>query len=114
MAKTKQKKGPIPYILNIAWSEEDQAYIARFPELPGCVTHGATQELALKHAAEALEGYLEAAKETGVHVPEPIALQKFSGVFSARVGPETHKKLALEAAQLNTSITELVKTKLSA
>ena len=114
MAKSKKTKEMIPYILNIAWSQEDQCYVARFPELPGCMTHGDTQEEALKHAHEALKGYLATCKKEGVVLPSPVSLQEFSGTFSARVGPDLHRKLAMEAAQMNKSITDLVKEKLSA
>ena len=36
------------YSMNIQWSDEDQAYIVTVPELPGCKTHGATYEEAVK------------------------------------------------------------------
>jgi len=28
----------------IYWSDEDQAFIAEVPELPGCMAHGASQD----------------------------------------------------------------------
>lgn len=114
MAKLKTKKNRIPYILNIAWSDEDDCYVARFPELPGCATHGDTQEDALKNACEALAGYLETCKKNKIEVPAPLSEQKFSGKFSARVGPEIHRKLAREAALLNKSMADVIKDKLSA
>ena len=55
----------------IYWSEEDQAFIAEVPELPGCMAHGGTQEQALASVKEAIELWLETAKEFGDPVPEP-------------------------------------------
>ena len=36
------------YEIDLFWSEEDQAYIAEVPELPGCMADGPTYEAALK------------------------------------------------------------------
>ena len=36
------------YEIILYWSEEDGAFVAEVPQLPGCMAHGATQEDALK------------------------------------------------------------------
>lgn len=59
------------YGISIYWSDEDQLYIAAAPELPGCVTHGDTQEAALANLAEAIQLWVDTAKEFGNPVPEP-------------------------------------------
>ena len=38
------------YEVIIYWSDEDQAFTAEVPELPGCNAHGSTQETALASA----------------------------------------------------------------
>ncbi len=55
----------------IFWSEDDQAFIAEVPELPGCMAHGASQEAALSHAQEAITHWIETAREFGDPIPEP-------------------------------------------
>lgn len=53
------------------WSNEDSAFIAEVPELPGCIAHGASQEEALANANEAIQLWLDTAKEFGDQIPEP-------------------------------------------
>lgn len=59
------------YEIIIYWSNEDQVFIAEVPELPGCMAHGDTQEAALKSAHEAIQLWIDTAKEFGDPVPEP-------------------------------------------
>jgi predicted RNase H-like HicB family nuclease len=59
------------YEVIIYWSDEDQAFIAEAPELPGCCAHGATQEAALASAQEAIRLWIDTAREFGDPVPKP-------------------------------------------
>ena len=59
------------YEIIIYWSSEDQAFIAEVPELPGCMAHGSTSEDALKNAKEAIQLWMDTAKEFGDAIPEP-------------------------------------------
>ena len=61
----------IKYEVIIYWSEEDGAFIAEAPELPGCAAHGATQEEALGSAQDAIRLWIDTAKEFGDPVPQP-------------------------------------------
>lgn len=59
------------YEVIIYWSEEDEAFVAEVPELPGCAAHGASQEAALASAQEAIRLWIDTAKEFGDPIPEP-------------------------------------------
>jgi predicted RNase H-like HicB family nuclease len=59
------------YEIIIYWSAEDQMFIAEVPELPGCAAHGPTHESALASVQEAIELWLDTARELGRDVPEP-------------------------------------------
>ncbi len=59
------------YEIVIYWSDDDEAYIAEVPELPGCVTHGSTYAAAASNAQEAMELWLETAEEFGDPIPAP-------------------------------------------
>jgi predicted RNase H-like HicB family nuclease len=59
------------YEVIIYWSDEDKAFVAEVPELPGCSANGPTQEGALANAQEAIRLWIDAAKEFGDSIPEP-------------------------------------------
>ena len=58
------------YEIIIYWSDEDQVFVAEVPELPGCSSHGSTQEAALANAQEAIRHWIDTAQEFGDLVPE--------------------------------------------
>lgn len=59
------------YEIILYWSKQDQVYIAEAPELPGCMAHGESQELALANIQQAVQLWLDTAKEFGDAIPEP-------------------------------------------
>jgi predicted RNase H-like HicB family nuclease len=59
------------YEIILYWSDEDQVFIAEVPELPGCMAHGKTQETALRNAKQAIQLWIDTAKEFGDPVPAP-------------------------------------------
>lgn len=48
---------------------EDGGWVAEVPSLPGCVSQGETKEEALNNIRQAIEAWIDAAKETGISVP---------------------------------------------
>ena len=61
----------IQYEIILYWSQEDQAFIAEVPELPGCAADGATYQEALANAEVVIREWIETAHELGRPVPEP-------------------------------------------
>ncbi len=59
------------YEVIIYWSEEDQAFIAEVPELPGCMADGASHQEALANAEIVIKEWLETARKLGRAIPEP-------------------------------------------
>lgn len=59
------------YKIIFYWSGEDKVFVAEVPELPGCMAHGATQETALANVKEAMQLWIDTARECGDVVPEP-------------------------------------------
>ncbi len=59
------------YEVIIYWSDEDQAFIAEVPELPGCAADGKTHRDALNNVEGIIEEWLETARELGRPIPKP-------------------------------------------
>ncbi|MEM1210214.1 MAG: type II toxin-antitoxin system HicB family antitoxin [Planctomycetota bacterium] len=59
------------YEVIIYWSEDDQAFIAEVPELPGCMADGPTKADALAAADAVAQQWIETATELGRPIPEP-------------------------------------------
>ncbi len=66
------------YPIYIYYSAEDQAFIARVPDLPGCTAHGSTEEEALREVKIAEELWLKVAKEDNMKIPEPCVIQELA------------------------------------
>ena len=59
------------YEIIIYWSHQDCVYVAEVPELPGCAAHGSTQEEAVRNVNDAVDLWIDTAKEFGDPVPSP-------------------------------------------
>ena len=59
------------YEIILYWSEEDQAFIAEVPELPGCAADGETYQEALQNVEIIMQEWIETAEELGRPIPKP-------------------------------------------
>ena len=96
----------------IQWSEEDEAYVAVVPELPGLSAFGSSPEEAARELAIAKEAFLEVLVEDGEEIPKPEVLKPFSGQTRLRLPKSLHAALANQAKRedisLNTYIVQLL------
>ena len=53
------------------WSQEDQAFIAEVPELPGCMADGKTYQEVLSNTETIIEEWIETARELNRPIPDP-------------------------------------------
>jgi len=61
----------IRYEVIIYWSEEDQAFIAEAPELPGCMADSVTYQEAPANAEVVIQEWIVTARELGRPISEP-------------------------------------------
>jgi predicted RNase H-like HicB family nuclease len=59
------------YEIIIFWSEDDNAFVAEVPELPGCMADGITYQDALANAEQIIREWVETASELGREIPRP-------------------------------------------
>jgi predicted RNase H-like HicB family nuclease len=68
----------IRYEVIIYWSEEDKAFVADVPELPGCMADGRTYQEALANAKVIIQEWIETARELGRPIPQPKGRLKYA------------------------------------
>lgn len=59
------------YEIILCWSEADAAFLAKVPELSGCMADGVIREEALHNVETIIEEWIETARELGRPIPEP-------------------------------------------
>ncbi len=59
------------YHINLFWSAEDDCWIADVPDLKPCSAHGDTPDEAIANIQNAVELWLETARDLGMPIPEP-------------------------------------------
>ncbi|HAH09450.1 MAG TPA: HicB family protein [Alphaproteobacteria bacterium] len=52
-------------------AEDGAGYLATVPDLPGCMSDGATPDDALRNVEDAIEVWIDTAREMGRDVPLP-------------------------------------------
>jgi predicted HicB family RNase H-like nuclease len=100
------------YSFRADWSEEDGAYVATSPEVPGLSGVDENAGAALAELREAIEMALAVLEEDGETPPAPRALSEHSGQFRMRLPRGLHSTLARQAEEegvsLNTYVTTLL------
>lgn len=96
----------MPYCLEIVPDLEEGGFIASYPDLPGCITCGETLESVAANAADAKYEWLITAIEQGLEIPEPDALNNYSGQFKLRIPKSLHRQLADNAKREGISMNQ--------
>lgn len=66
----------LKYRMTVRYSDEDQAFIAEAPELPGCMADGPTPEQAVTALQTVMALWIAVAREDGRPIPEPDLTRK--------------------------------------
>ncbi|MDR1078715.1 MAG: toxin-antitoxin system HicB family antitoxin [Propionibacteriaceae bacterium] len=93
------------YTYRVRWSAEDDAHIGTVAELPSLSWVADSQDEAFAGIRELVKTVLEDMADSGEEPPRPLADRSYSGKFMVRVTPETHRRLAVAAAEPTVSHT---------
>lgn len=91
--KTLNEYLALPYRMELVKDPDEGGFVVSFPDLPGCITCGETEEEAVKNALDAKKVWLEAALEDGLAIPAPDSLEAYSGQFKLRLPRSLHRAL---------------------
>jgi predicted HicB family RNase H-like nuclease len=101
------------YTYRVTWSEEDQEYVGLCTEFPSLSWLNDSQENALKGIRKLVRKCVADLAAEKSPIPEPLSTKSYSGKFVVRVPPETHRMLAIQAAESGVSLNRLVSAKLN-
>lgn len=102
-----------PFTIRHLSKEEGGGYLIEFPDLPGCMSDGETIDEAILNGQDAIQAWLEAAKEMNRPIPKPGELESQSGKWVQRVPKSIHLRLVNRAREEGVSLNTLVITMLS-
>lgn len=102
------------YTYRVAWSVEDDEFVATVAEFPSLSWLAPSQVEALQGLEAVLTDVVLDMQERGEDVPEPISERSYSGKFNLRLGEKLHREVALRAAEENLSISQWVVRRLMA
>jgi len=101
------------YKIEICYSDRDNSFVAKIPELPYTSSHGKTEQEALKNVLKAGQLWLDSAYAEGTLVPEPISKKEYSGKLVIRIPVEVHRELAFKAQENSVSLNQYILSKLA-
>jgi predicted HicB family RNase H-like nuclease len=101
------------YTYRVTWSEEDKEYVGLCAEFPSLSWLASSPEAALQGIRAVVADAVKDMRASGETVPEALSSRRFSGKFMVRVPPETHRRLAVEAAEAGVSLNRLASAKLA-
>ena len=100
------------YTYRVTWSEDDQEHVGLCAEFPSLSWLAEAPEQALNGIRQLVKECVVDLRINNETIPEPFSSRQFSGKFMVRVPPETHRMLAMEAAESGVSLNRLVSSKL--
>lgn len=104
---------PDHFVYRVIWSEEDGEHVATCAEFPSLSHLDVDLVEALRGIQSLVTDVVADMRASGETVPESFADARYSGKFMARVPPELHRRLSIEAAEAHVSLNRLVSLRLA-
>jgi predicted HicB family RNase H-like nuclease len=101
------------FTYRVSWSDEDNEHVGTCAEFPSLSHLAADSVDALRGIQALVNDVVSDMRANGEAVPEPLAAANYSGKFVARVPPELHRRLVIEAAEAHVSLNRLVSLRLA-
>jgi antitoxin HicB len=89
-------------------AEDGNRFFIEYPDLPGCISDGATPQEAIENGRDAVLSYLRSCEKHGDPIPKPGSAGQFRGEFRTRLPKSLHARLAARAVQEGVSLNTLV------
>lgn len=101
------------YRYSVAWSPEDEEYVATVAEFPSLSWLDIDQLEALRGLEQLVQEVIEDMRRNGEEVPSPLAERTFSGNIKFRVSPIVHRNLVVAASEQGVSLNRYLSERLS-
>ena len=101
------------YAYRVVWSDEDAMYVGLCAEFRLLSHLDDTPEAAFAGIRDVVAFAVNVLREDGELIPEPLSTRRYSGTLTLRVPPETHRSLAMEAAEAGVSMNRLAAERLA-
>ena len=101
------------YTYRVMWSEEDEEYVGLCAEFSLLSHLDDTPEKAFSGIRDLVAFCVDDLRKQGAPVPEPLSTRRYSGTLTLRIPPESHRALALDAAEAGVSMNRLAAERLS-
>ena len=101
------------YTYRVTWSADDNEHVGLCAEFPSLSWLAPTPDAAFAGIRQIVSDALDDMRATNEAAPKPMAERKYSGKFVVRVPPETHRALAIRAAEEGVSLNRLVSARLA-
>lgn len=100
------------YTYRVLWSPEDEEFVCTIAEFPSLSWLDDDSSSALEGAISLVADVLSDMEKSGETPPTPLSERHFSGRLQLRIPPETHRRLAIEAAEEHVSLNRLIAARL--
>ena len=101
------------YTYRVTWSPENEEFVGLCAEFPSLSWLSASPQEAFSGIRDLVSDCVADMQSNNEPIPEPIADRAYSGKFMVRVPPETHRALAIQAAESGVSLNRLVSARLA-
>lgn len=105
------------YLKIVEWSDEDNCFVGRCPELMFGGVHGKNEQKVFAQLCTVIGEWIRQAERDGDELPPGMSGRTYSGKFNLRLDKNLHERLAIEAVKqgksLNAYCAETLESKIS-